>query len=131
MVDIWEMSAEWRNLLIYFKPSSTVVPNFFGTRDLFRVRQISMDGGGGGGIVQAAMRAMGSKGEQRGATGRGRWSFALFPTTHLLLCSPVPNTAYCYGVGDPSDLIYYFVNLMVLKIKISHYGIWKIKNVKK
>ena len=45
-------------------------------------------------MVQVVMRVMGS----------GRWSFTCSLTTHLLLCSPVPNRpllVHGLGVGDP------------------------------
>ena len=64
----------------------STVPNLCGTRDQCRGRQ-SFHGtgaGGGGGMVQAVMRVMGSSGELQ-------MKLSLLPTAHLLLCGPVPN----------------------------------------
>ena len=54
-----------------------------------------------GGRAQAVMRAMGS-------SCKYRWSFARAPTTHLLLCGPVPNrprtgtSPWSKGWGPPA-----------------------------
>ena len=53
----------------------------------------------GVGMVQAVMRVMGSDGEWRGEMGSSRWSFALLPAAHLLLCVPLPK-----GLGTGTQL---------------------------
>ena len=58
------------------------VPNLFGTRDQFCGRQFFHGQGRGSGHGSGGIGSSGS---------RGNASFALLPTAHLLLCSPVPN----------------------------------------
>ena len=76
-----------------------------------------------GGRAQEVMRVMGSGCKYR-------WSCACSPTTHFLLCDPVPNRPVPVrgtGVGDPCSNRLWLVNWAVKRgfSKIGAYGMLK------
>ena len=96
----WEFSLQQRS------------PTFLAPGTGFVEDSFSKDGGGGGGMVQAVIRVMGS----------GGWSFARWRAAHLLLCGPVPNRP---GVGDPWFRPHWLLDLYVIRISQSYLiGIW-------
>ena len=61
--------------------SIAIVPNYFLAPGTGFVEDSFSTGWDAGRMIQAVMRAMGNS----------RWTFTLWPTTHLLLCYPIPK----------------------------------------
>ena len=71
----------WRHQEWSVKPSTSVVPNLFGTRDRCPYENLMPDD----------LRWSWDDGASAGERGKYRQSFARWPAAHPLLCGPVPN----------------------------------------